>query len=473
MMRGPPRRECANPQPKDPLGVRAEARAWRLLFSGAVTSRIAQVYPHSDIPLPHTRLYDALAIVNYEIGRRLARRHEVITYPKWVAGEPRIECHEGVTYRRIPQGIDRALNSLKFLDVAGLLKRHRPFRLSPFYYAHYAHEVARDIRRRGCDLVHLHTVSNFIGPIRRANPEARIILHMHDHSLSDFDPRIIGPRLEETALILACSRFVAEAIRRRYPAVAARCHELYNGVDERFLKVTADPAGSSTVLFVGRLCPEKGVHVLLSAMSQVSRRHPQANLSIVGPLDVAPKDFVDPHERDPMFNALLRYYTNPGSYYDLIRRHVDGLDGRALLHGRVANTDICSHYSRAGIFVFPSLWHEPFGIPVIEAMAAGLPVIATRAGAIPEVVVDGETGILVERGDGEGLAAAIGKLLADPGLRARMGAAGRERARRLFTWDRSVDRLEELYGGALDGIPSASAVDARRTARRASMRVAT
>jgi glycosyltransferase involved in cell wall biosynthesis len=429
--------------------------------------RIAQVYPHADIPVPQTQLYDALAIVNYEIGRHLARRHEVITYPKWVPGEKELERHEGVTYRRIPQGIDRALNSLKVLDAARLLNRRRPFRLSPFYYAHYARKVARDAAERGCDLVHLHTISNFIGPIRRANPRARIVLHMHDHSLADFDPAVIGPRLEEVALILACSRFVADEIRRLYPAAAARCHELYNGVDERFLRITADPGASHTVLFVGRLCPEKGVHVLLAAMSEVLRRHSRASLSMVGPLDVAPKDFVDPHRRDPLFDTLLQYYSRPDAYYDLVCRQVSGLAGHACLHGRISNQEIGSHYVRAGIFVFPSIWHEPFGIPVIEAMAAGLPVVATRAGALPEVVVDGETGVLVERGDTEGLAAAICKLLADPHLRERMGNAGRERVQRLFTWERSVARLQELYDGIRSDAAGAPAVDAQHVAQSA------
>jgi len=429
--------------------------------------RIAQVYPHADIPLPHTQLYDALAIVNYEIGRRLARHHEVVTYPKWVAGERQIEQHEGVIYRRIPESIDRLLNGLKLLDAAALFNPRRPFRLRPFYYAHYACEVARDIRERGCDLAHIHSISNFIGPIRRANPRARIVLHMHDHSLTDFDPAVIGPRLQEAALILACSRFVADGIRRLYPAAAARCHELYNGVDERFLQIAADPAASRTVLFVGRLCPEKGVHVLLAAMSEVVRAQPRASLSLVGPLDLSPKEFVDPHGRDPIFNGLGRYYANPAAYYELICHELSGLGGRGFLHGRVANSEIRSHYARAGIFVFPSLWQEPFGIPVIEAMAAGLPVVATRGGALPEVVVDGETGILVERGDSEALAAAIGKLLSDPHLRKRMGHAGRKRVQQLFTWDRSVARLEGLYGSVLPGIASEPAVRERDVAQPA------
>jgi glycosyltransferase involved in cell wall biosynthesis len=426
--------------------------------------RIAQVYPHSDIPIPTPRLYDALAIVNYEIGRRLARNHEVITYPKWVSGEKEIEEHEGVTYRRIPEGIDRALNGLRIFDLGRLLRRGRPFRLSPVYYAHYAREVARDIHERGCDLVHLHTISNFITPIRRANPSARIVLHMHDHSLADFDPAVIGPRLQEASLILGCSRFVADAIRALHPAAAARCHELYNGVDERFLQLNANPAASSNVLFVGRLCPEKGIHVLLSAMSEVVRSQPQAHLSLVGPLDLSPKDYVDPHERDPLFHGLSRYYSRPEDYQDLLRQHVGALGGRAALRGPVPNGQIGSHYASAGIFVFPSLWHEPFGIPVIEAMAAGLPVVATRAGALPEVVVEGETGLLVERGDSEGLAAAIRTLLENPLLRARMGAAGRKRVQQLFTWERSVARLESLYGRVLGKVAPLPVADAQHVA---------
>jgi glycosyltransferase involved in cell wall biosynthesis len=204
-------------------------------------------------------------------------------------------------------------------------------------------------------------------------------------------------------------------------------------------------------------------------MSEVLRTQPRASLSVVGPLDVAPKDFVDPHRREPLFDGLLQYYSRPDAYYDLIRRQVSGLAGHAFLHGRVANEDICTQYARAGIFVFPSIWHEPFGIPVIEAMAAGLPVVATRAGALPEVVVDGETGILVERGDSEALAAAICKLLSDPHLRERMGAAGRERVRRLFTWEHSVARLQKLYDSIL---PSGRMLEANGLAHDAIRRSA-
>jgi hypothetical protein len=96
---------------------------------------IAQVYPHSVISVPHAEIFDALAIVNYELGRRLARTHGVVTYSKCGRGQREVERHEGVTHRRMPEGWDSAINLLKVFDKR-VLKPERPFRLSTLYYAH-------------------------------------------------------------------------------------------------------------------------------------------------------------------------------------------------------------------------------------------------------------------------------------------------------------------------------------------------
>jgi len=165
-----------------------------------------------------------------------------------------------------------------------------------------------------------------------------------------------------------------------------------------------------------------------------------------------------------LFRGLEGYYSRPATFRDMLVREAASMQGRAVLEGTVLNRDIGPRFGGAGIFVFPSLWHEPFGIPVIEAMAAGLPVVATRGGALPEIVVEGETGFLVERGDVQGLRSAIARLLANPALRAKMGAAGRERVRKLFTWEHCVDRLQELYRlsrmpGGLDTLTREGSID--------------
>ena len=416
--------------------------------------KIAQVYPHSTISLPEVQISDALAIVNYEIATRLARTHSVFVYPRRGAGQRSLEYHEGAIWCRVPVGIDRMLSTLKVLDTLGLTPARRPFRSTALYYAAYARRVARDVRARQCEIVHIHSIASFLPVMRRINPDAQLVLHMHDHSLSDFDTRRARSLLDKATLVLACSEYVAEGIRRAFPECAERCFALHNGIDRRFLRIRSTPQVSQGVLFVGRLSPEKGVHVLLEAFAGIAADFPDAKLRLVGAPDIAPRQFVDPLGRDPLLVRLGPYYVFPTSYPDSLHRQAASLHSRIIFEGRVPNCSVESQYARAGVFVFPSVWHEPFGIPIIEAMAAGLPVIATRGGAISEIVIDGETGVLVDRGDVRQLAAALATLLANPEMRARMGMAGRQRVARLFTWDRVVERLTAHYERACVPAPS-------------------
>jgi glycosyltransferase involved in cell wall biosynthesis len=102
------------------------------------------------------------------------------------------------------------------------------------------------------------------------------------------------------------------------------------------------------------------------------------------------------------------------------------------------------YYREADLFVLPSIYPEGFGVPIIEAACWGVPTVATRRGGIPEVVVDGETGRLVEAGDAAGLRAAIVDLLKNDAQRHRMGQAASERVK-LFTYERAIEHLQHLY----------------------------
>jgi glycosyltransferase involved in cell wall biosynthesis len=407
--------------------------------------RLAIVYPHSLVDPARPELTDALAIVNFELARRLARRHEVTVYVRQGDGQPPEQEHEGVLWRRIPETLDLVLSRLKALDRLGVFPPRRPFRLSPLYYAAFGRRVARDMAARGVELAHVQNGAGFLPLFRRRLPRATLVLHQHDHALADFDPAVQRPRLHHAGLILGCSAFVTDAARRTYPELAARCAVLHNGVDARFLAVASAPERSQRVLFVGRLTPEKGVHTLIEAFARVAALHPEARLDLVGPDDLAPKQFVDPFDEDPALRPVAHYYAQPGAFRRHLRDLAAPLGDRVVFHGPVANDRLEPLQAAAAIFAFPSLWHEPFGIPPVEAMAAGLPVVATRAGALPEIVEPERTGLLVERGDVDGLARALGRLLGDGALRARLGTAGRERARACFSWDDQVARLERLY----------------------------
>ena len=106
--------------------------------------------------------------------------------------------------------------------------------------------------------------------------------------------------------------------------------------------------------------------------------------------------------------------------------------------------DVPAFLGRTGVFVLPSR-SEGLGLVAVEAMAAGRPVVASCTGGLPEVVVDGETGLLVEPEDPVALARAIRMLLADPDRAARMGAAGRQRVRERFSAERMARETAALY----------------------------
>jgi glycosyltransferase involved in cell wall biosynthesis len=106
--------------------------------------------------------------------------------------------------------------------------------------------------------------------------------------------------------------------------------------------------------------------------------------------------------------------------------------------------DVPALMNRFDVFCLPA-HREPFGLVFLEAMAAGKPVVAYRSGGAPEVIADGETGFLAEPGEPDSLAGRIETLRADPGLRMKMGQAGRQRVLDRFTLDRCASRLAEVF----------------------------
>ena len=113
--------------------------------------------------------------------------------------------------------------------------------------------------------------------------------------------------------------------------------------------------------------------------------------------------------------------------------------------GWLPNADVLALYAGADVVVSPSVIPDAFSRVVLEAMAAGRAVVATAVGGTPELIEDGESGLLVPRHDPAALAAAIERLLDDPALAARLGAAARRRVQTRFAPEASVERLLALY----------------------------
>ncbi len=309
----------------------------------------------------------------------------------------------------------------------------------------------------GVDLVHSHTwYANFAGHLAKLIYGVPHVATVHSleplrpwkaeqlgggYALSSFCERTA---LEAADAVVAVSAENRRDILRVYPDVdPERVGVIYNGIDadeyrpdpntDVLERHGIDP-DRPIVLFVGRITRQKGVGHLARAARRID---PAAQVVLCAGAPDTP-------EIEAEVSSLVEEASRT--------RDVHWISGMLDIREKI---QLLSH---ATVFVCPSIY-EPLGIVNLEAMACGAAVVATRTGGIPEVVVDGETGLLVplEVGDpttrepadpeafAAGLAAAVNELVADPDRAADMGIAGRERVVSSFSWSAIADQVIDLY----------------------------
>jgi len=237
---------------------------------------------------------------------------------------------------------------------------------------------------------------------------------------------LVARRLDR---VIAVSRASAEMVARTFKVPRERLRIVYNGVDTELFRPLPLEKRPGSLIYVGNSEDRnKGIRYLLKALHLLFPRV-DYHLTFVdrprGELKLAPR---------------------------LVRRYK--LSTRIDFTGRVPNQELVQLYCRSLVAICPSLY-EGFGLPAAEAMACGVPVVATTGGALPEVVEDGVTGILVPPADAEALAEAIYRLLSDEPLRRRLGEMARQRVVERFHWRRTALETLAIYEEALSRQPSA------------------
>jgi len=229
--------------------------------------------------------------------------------------------------------------------------------------------------------------------------------------------RMLCALLTEADHITACSRHTLDDLESWYgQPFGARAGVVYNGIDlSSFDGATPYPHPKPYLLGIGRHVPQKGFDVLLQAFTQADQTSHDLLLAGDGP------------ER-PTLERLAA---------DL------GLGERVKFVGRADRPLAVSLFAGCSFFVLPSR-QEPQGIVNLEAMAAGKAVLASRVGGVPEIVSDGETGLLVPAEDAPALAQAITRLATDDALRQKLGTAGRKRAGQ-FDWEAIAEQYLAIY----------------------------
>jgi glycosyltransferase involved in cell wall biosynthesis len=275
--------------------------------------------------------------------------------------------------------------------------------------------------------VHAHSASNasfrrkslFLTLARLAGKP--YVFHLHGGAFDRYyagasvlEQRWVGHTIRSARVVLVLSDNWAAWVRQsiRHPDVRV----LPNPVVAPRLPAGV-PRESRTLLFLGRLEEEKGVFVLVEALARLATRYPALRVVFAGEGDV----------------AALRTAAAAAGVLERIE-----------LPGWVAGNAKAALLARAGIFVLPSRF-EGLPMAVLEAQAAGLPVVATRVGGIPQVVTDGENGMLADPDDVASLVGALAQVLADPENACKMGEIGRERVLAGYGIDRVAAVLDAAW----------------------------
>jgi glycogen synthase len=382
---------------------------------------------HPDVALFASSFFPHLGGVE-ELTRQLAHEHvrrgarPIVVTNRWPGDLPARETIEGLSVRReaflTPE---RHLRPLARFVLDG---RNAPRRL------------ADEVKAHGARLIHVQCVSTNAYTARSVARRLNLplVVSLQGELTMDADqvyqhstvlPSLLRELFRDADAITACSRqTLNEAIAFTGIDPAERAHVVYNGVDlDEFTQVVPAQRDRPFVLGIGRHVPQKGFDVLLRAFAALRRNDALANHQLV--------------------------LAGDGAQHEDLRAlaHQLDLDNHVDFVGRCDRAATAALFAGCSLFVLPSR-HEPMGIVNLEAMAAGRPVVASAVGGVPELVVDGETGVLVRPDDHEQLAYELGLLLAAPDLRARMGRAGRERVQQ-FSWPSIADQYADIYTSVL------------------------
>jgi spore coat protein SA len=240
---------------------------------------------------------------------------------------------------------------------------------------------------------------------------AKVVSQYHDALLVEGRPSVYKSFTADASLFV--SEFMRQEGLRLFPQLK-HTYVLYNGADESLFYPSPGRGGrpndTPVILYVGRLNPKKGVHVLIEAMRILQKRKIQAVCKVVG------SSFFGGSKVTSYVRSL--HMSCPSNVH---------------FSGHCVQTEIALEYKAADILCCPSIWQEPFGNVNIEAMACGIPVVATRVGGIPEIASEGGV-MLVKPNSAAELADALQKLVEDKKLRAEVGAKGLQSFQRNFTW---------------------------------------
>jgi len=310
---------------------------------------------------------------------------------------------------------------------------------SPYYL--YAYKAAQMISKLDIKIVHVRNRPLYMPFLRyMLGKKVKLVLHEHNQNIADtLSKKQAVEVLDSIDAYVAVSKFTYDfEITSKYPQYKDKACVILNGVNlDKFKPVweRKDNAAalrkkyglenSIVVLFAGAIRERKGVHLLVDAFKQVSAKYPNAKLVIAG----GDKDNLEAKDE----------------YAKKLKESASSLGDKVIFTGYIPPTEMDNIYLLGDIFCGPSIWDEAFGLVFAEASASGLAVIGSKRGGIPEIIMDGKTGLLADPTDINDLAGKLDTLIGSSQLREEYGRAARKYMEEKFSWDRVADEIEALY----------------------------
>jgi glycosyltransferase involved in cell wall biosynthesis len=404
----------------------------------------------------------SMAIWINEISKRIVSEYEIVVFSKKRKFFDNSSKQNGIKHVRTSTLIDdqiviipriqTALFKLFNIKIDFLRKLFFKFYyFRSYYYFFYITAISLKIKREKPDIVVFFNFSQFVPIVKFFNQKIKTVLIMQCDWLIELESTEVNRRLKNTDAILGCSNYIVQGIQRKFPQYQTNCYTLYNGssqalfnpnknstialAQEEYKKLGLED--KKVILFVGRITPEKGVDVLIKAMKLVLKLEQNCILLIIGSLGLNPPSPIWLNNNcDSKLDQFEYLKSNYKIYENYLKNLSFGLEDKIKFLGSKSHyEELATYYSLCDIFVHPSVWNEPFGMILTEAMYCECPVISTCTGGIPEIVVNGETGLLVKPNDPQGLADAILQLIKNETLRKEMGRKAKERVKNKFSWE--------------------------------------
>jgi glycosyltransferase involved in cell wall biosynthesis len=297
--------------------------------------------------------------------------------------------------------------------------------------AHFGEAVvlARELRRRSVGHLHTHfaNAGATVGLLAAKMLDISWSFVMHGPSETDYPAGYLLGRKVEAADMVVCVSWFAHSQSMRLVG-ASHWHKfrlVRCGLEmDKLPTVNPEARDPNTIICVGRLCSDKAQAGLLIAFSRLKQRHPKARLRLVG-------DGPDRAELESLAQSL-------------------GIAAETVFLGRLPENETLKEISKAGIFVLPSFW-EGLPVAIMEAMALGIPVVTSRIAGVPELVLDGENGLLFAPANWEELARQLERLLKEPALGKRLARVARESVRKQHDVAESARLLEGYFREMMKG----------------------